>query len=72
MTADVAAWTSLLPPLAAIVLAVWTRHVVLSLFVGLLLGVTMLSGDRLLGTAPARDAVPTSPTARTLGEGHAS
>jgi hypothetical protein len=31
-------------------------------------GVTMLSGDRLLGTAPARDAVPTSPTARTLGQ----
>ena len=30
-------------------------------------GVTMLSGDRLLGTAPDRDAVPTSPTARTLG-----
>jgi hypothetical protein len=30
-------------------------------------GVTMLSGDRLLGTAPAVDAVPTSPTARTLG-----
>jgi hypothetical protein len=31
-------------------------------------GVTMLSGDRLLGTAPPRDAVPTSPTARSLGE----
>jgi hypothetical protein len=30
-------------------------------------GVTMLSGDRLFGTAPERDAVPTSPTARTLG-----
>jgi hypothetical protein len=30
-------------------------------------GVTMLSGDRLLGTAADRDAVPTSPTARTLG-----
>ena len=34
-------------------------------------GVTMLSGDRLLRTAPERDAVPTSPTARTLGEAHA-
>lgn len=30
-------------------------------------GVTMLSGDRLLGTAPALDAVPTSRTCRTLG-----
>jgi hypothetical protein len=29
-------------------------------------GVTMLSGDRLLGTGPAHEAVPTSPTARTL------
>ena len=33
-----------MPPLAAIVLAVWSRHVVLSLFVGLWLGVTMLAG----------------------------
>jgi hypothetical protein len=30
-------------------------------------GVTMLSGDRLLGTAPALDQVPTSATCRTLG-----
>jgi hypothetical protein len=30
-------------------------------------GVTMLGGDRLLGTAPPFDAVPASPTARTLG-----
>jgi hypothetical protein len=30
-------------------------------------GVTMLGGDRLLGTAPALGAVPTSPTARNLG-----
>lgn len=29
-------------------------------------GVTMLGGDRLLGTAPALADVPTSPTARTL------
>jgi sterol desaturase/sphingolipid hydroxylase (fatty acid hydroxylase superfamily) len=31
-------------------------------------GVTMLSGDRLLGTGPDTGDVPTSPTARTLGE----
>jgi sterol desaturase/sphingolipid hydroxylase (fatty acid hydroxylase superfamily) len=30
-------------------------------------GVTMLGGDRLLGTAADPDRVPTSPTARTLG-----
>lgn len=30
-------------------------------------GVTMLSGDRLLGTAPALGDVPTSATCRTLG-----
>jgi Na+/H+ antiporter NhaC len=35
-------WTSLLPPLLAIVLAVWTRRVILSLFFGLWLGVSML------------------------------
>lgn len=35
-------WISLLPPLLAIALAVWTRHVVASLFFGLWLGVTML------------------------------
>ena len=35
-------------------------------------GVTMLSGDRLLGTAPARDAVPTSRTARMLDEEQAA
>ena len=37
-------WLSLLPPLAAIVLAVWSRHVLLSLFAGLWLGTTMLAG----------------------------
>jgi sterol desaturase/sphingolipid hydroxylase (fatty acid hydroxylase superfamily) len=30
-------------------------------------GVTMLGGDRWFGTAPPRDSVPTSPTARDLG-----
>jgi hypothetical protein len=34
-------------------------------------GVTMLSGDHLLRTHPARDTVPSSPTARTLGLGEA-
>jgi hypothetical protein len=30
-------------------------------------GVTRLAADRWLGTQPARDAVATSPTCRTLG-----
>ncbi len=30
-------------------------------------GVTMLAGDRIFGTAPERDDVPTSPTCMTLG-----
>lgn len=40
--ADTAGWLSLLPPLLAIVLSVWTRRVILSLFFGLWLGVSML------------------------------
>ena len=40
--ADTVGWISLLPPLLAIVLSVWTRRVVLSLFFGLWLGVSML------------------------------
>jgi len=31
-------------------------------------GVTMLGGDRLLGTAARREVVPTSATSRTLGQ----
>jgi Na+/H+ antiporter NhaC len=42
--ADTAGWLSLLPPLLAIVLSMWTRRVVLSLFFGLWLGVSMLHG----------------------------
>jgi Na+/H+ antiporter NhaC len=40
--ADAAGWMSLLPPLLAIVLSVWTRRVIPSLFFGLWLGVSML------------------------------
>ena len=32
-------------------------------------GVSMTLGDRILGTAPALDSIPTSPTVRTLGVG---
>ncbi|ARA93039.1 sodium:proton antiporter [Rhodothermaceae bacterium RA] len=37
-------WIVLLPPIVAIVLALWTRQVYLSLFVGLWLGTTILVG----------------------------
>ncbi|MCH7904423.1 MAG: hypothetical protein IH944_07635 [Armatimonadetes bacterium] len=38
-------WISLLPPLVAIGLAVWTRHVFLSLFTGILVGGSILNWD---------------------------
>jgi Na+/H+ antiporter NhaC len=37
-------WVSVLPPVVAIVLAVWTRHVYLSLGAGIWMGRTILSG----------------------------
>jgi Na+/H+ antiporter NhaC len=40
--ADTGGWISLLPPLLAIALAVWTRRVLVSLFAGLWLGASML------------------------------
>ena len=43
-------WIILLPPVAAIGLALWTREVYLSLFLGLLLGTTILvGGNPILG-----------------------
>ncbi len=48
-------WVVLLPPIVAIVLALWTRQVFLSLFTGLWLGTTILAGGNplhgLLGLA---------------------
>lgn len=50
-------WLSVLPPVAAIVLAIVTRQVYLSLFVGIWLGWTMLAGgDPLTGLADALEA----------------
>lgn len=37
-------WIILMPPIVAIVLALWTRQVFLSLFIGLLFGTTILAG----------------------------
>ncbi len=49
-------WLSLVPPLVAILLALWTREVVLSLFAGVWMGALFLAGfDPLSGTAGALD-----------------
>ena len=37
-------WYSVLPPILAIVLAIWTKQVILSLFAGIWMGYTVLSG----------------------------
>ncbi len=51
-------WLSLLPPLGAIVLAITTRQVALSLFMGIWLGWTILvGGNPLLGLQEALNAV---------------
>jgi tetracycline resistance efflux pump len=51
-------WTSILPPLLAIVLAVATRQVYLALFGGIWLGYTLLSGGNpLTGLADAIDGI---------------
>jgi Na+/H+ antiporter NhaC len=51
-------WISLLPPVAAIVLAIWSRQVYLSLAGGVWLGWTIMNGwNPLVGTAASVDAV---------------
>jgi Na+/H+ antiporter NhaC len=37
-------WYSILPPIIAIVLAIWTKQVILSLFAGIWMGFTLLNG----------------------------
>ncbi len=49
-------WLSVLPPVLAIVLAIWTKQVVLSLFAGIWMGYTVLSAfNPLAGIARALD-----------------
>ena len=51
-------WISVLPPLLAIVLAIWTKEVILSLFAGIWMGFTLLSGfNPLAGLADGLDGV---------------
>ena len=50
------AWYSLLPPLLAIALAIWSKQVILSLFAGIWMGHTLLSGfNPLTGFARGLD-----------------
>lgn len=51
-------WYSILPPILAIVLAVWSKQVIVSLFAGIWMGFTLLSGfNPLSGIAASIDAV---------------
>ncbi|MBI4417467.1 MAG: sodium:solute symporter [Ignavibacteriales bacterium] len=49
-------WLSILPPLVAIVLAIWTRQVFTSLFLGIWLGWVILTGGILTGLTSALQA----------------
>lgn len=49
-------WLSILPPVLAIVLAIWTRQVFISLFVGIWLGWLILTGGVITGLAGAIQA----------------
>ena len=51
-------WYSVLPPILAIVLAIWTKQVILSLFAGIWIGSTLLSGfNPITGVASGIEAL---------------
>lgn len=51
-------WYSILPPVIAIVLAIWSKQVIPSLFAGIWMGFTLLSGfNPLLGAAGSLDGL---------------
>ena len=53
-------WIVLLPPVVAIGLALWTREVYLSLFIGLWLGTTILvGGNPIMGLRELGDQLVT-------------
>lgn len=52
------AWYSVLPPVLAIVLAIWSKQVILSLFAGIWIGYTLLSGlNPLVGLTEALEGI---------------
>ena len=51
-------WISILPPVIAIILAIWSKQVMLSLFAGIWMGFTLLSGfNPITGVAASLDGV---------------
>ncbi len=51
-------WYSILPPVLAIVLAIWSKQVILSLFAGIWMGFTILNGfNPLVGVTAGLDGV---------------
>ena len=53
-----AGWYSILPPIIAIILAIWSKQVILSLFAGIWMGFTLLNGfNPLLGVTAGLDGV---------------
>lgn len=51
-------WLSILPPVIAIVLAIWSKQVMLSLFAGIWMGFTLLSGfNPITGVAASLDGI---------------
>jgi tetracycline resistance efflux pump len=51
-------WYSVLPPILAIILAIWTKQVILSLFAGIWMGFTLLNGfNPLTGVTAGLDGI---------------
>jgi Na+/H+ antiporter NhaC len=51
-------WYSILPPILAIILAIWTKQVILSLFAGIWMGFTLMNGfNPLLGVTAGLDSI---------------
>jgi len=51
-------WYSILPPILAIVLAIWSKQVILSLFAGIWTGFTLLSGfNPVLGLTESLEGI---------------
>ena len=51
-------WYSILPPVLAIVLAIWTKQVILSLAAGIWMGYTLLAGfNPLAGIGDGQDEI---------------
>lgn len=51
-------WHSVLPPILAIILAIWTKEVILSLFAGIWIGFTLMNGfNPLTGVTASLDGI---------------